>query len=77
MVAKRACTLYSKDMSFLLRKIARQLVQKAASDPRARDKMVKVASDVAKQAQQIAKEDNKAFATGRALRRAFDKMKQP
>lgn len=77
MVAKRPYTLYTNGMSFLLRKIARQLVQKAATDPQARDKMVKVASDVAKQAQKIAKEDNKAFATGKALRRAFDKMKQP
>lgn len=77
MVAKWARPLYTKGMSFLLRKIARQLMQKAATDPQAREKMVKVASDVAKQAQKIAKEDDKAFATGKALRRAFDKMKQP
>lgn len=61
-------------MSILLRKLARYVAQKAASDPQAREKAVKVAGDVVKQARQIAKEEDRAYAAGKAFRRAFDKL---
>lgn len=61
-------------MSVLLRRVARYVAQKAASDPEAREKMVKGARVVLAEAKQIAKEDDRAYAAGRAFRRAFDKL---
>ena len=61
-------------MSIPLHKIARYAAQKAASDPEAREKAVKIARGVVDEAKQIAKEDDRAYAAGRALRRAFDKL---
>ncbi len=61
-------------MSFLLRKVARYVAQKAASDPEAREKVLKGARVVVAEAKQIAKEDDRAYAAGRAFRRAFDKL---
>jgi O-acetyl-ADP-ribose deacetylase (regulator of RNase III) len=63
-------------MSVMLRKIARYVVQKAVSDPAAREKAATVARGVAAEAKQIAKQDDRAYATGRALRRAYDKLKE-
>ena len=62
-------------MSVLLRQIARYVAQKAASDPEAREKMVAAARGVVEEATQIAKEDDRAYAAGRDVRRAFDKLK--
>jgi hypothetical protein len=64
---------YCAAMSVLLRKIARYVAQKAASDPEAREKAVKGARVVFEEAKQIAKENDRAYAAGRAFRRAFDK----
>lgn len=61
-------------MSILLRKIARMVAQKAASDPQAREKMVTVARVVAEEAKQVAREDDRAYAAGRAFRRALTKL---
>ena len=61
-------------MSVLLRQIARNIAQKATSDPEAREKVVKAARGVVEEAKQIAKEDDRAYAAGRAFRRAFDKL---
>ena len=61
-------------MSVLLRKIARYVAQKAASNPEARENVVKAARGVVEEAKQIAKEDGRAYAAGRAFRRAFDKL---
>jgi len=61
-------------MSVLLRQIARYVAQKAASDPEAREKVVKAARGVVEEATQIAKKDDRAYAAGRAFRRAFDKL---
>ncbi len=65
---------YHATMSVLLHQIARYVVQKAASNPEAREKMVKVARGVVEEAKHIAKKDDRAYATGRAFRRAFDKL---
>ncbi len=61
-------------MSAPLRHIARQAAQKAASDPEVREKAAKVASGIVEEAKKIAKEDDRAYAAGKALRRAFDKF---
>ena len=66
---------YRAAMSVLLRQIARYVAQKAASDPEAREKAIKAARGVVVEATQIAKEDDRAYAAGRAFRRAFDKLK--
>ena len=65
---------YRAAMSVLLRQIARNIAQKATSDPEAREKVVKAARGVVEEAKQIAKEDDRAYAAGRAFRRAFDKL---
>jgi len=61
-------------MSVMLRQIARYVTQRAASDPEAREKVIKAARGVVVQATQIAKEDDRAYATGRAFGRAFRKL---
>ena len=61
-------------MSVLLRYIARYLAQKAASDPRVREKVLKAARGVVEKAEKIANENDRAYAAGRAFRRAFDKL---
>ena len=65
---------YRAAMSVLLRQIARYVAQKAASDPKVREKAVKVARGVVEEVKQIAKEDDRAYAAGQAFRRAFDKL---
>ena len=61
-------------MSPLLRHIGRYAAQKLASDPRAREKATKVASVVVGEASQIAHEQDRARAAGRAVRRALNKL---
>ncbi|MCH8950705.1 MAG: hypothetical protein IID49_01055 [Proteobacteria bacterium] len=61
-------------MSFFLRHIARYAAQKLASDPRAKEKLVKAARAVAGEAKQIAGEQDRARAAGRALRRAINRL---
>ncbi len=62
-------------MSGLLRQIARHVVEKAASDPEVREKMVKAARGVVEETKQIAKEDNRAQAAGQAIRRVFENLR--
>jgi hypothetical protein len=61
-------------MSFLLRHIARYAAQKLASDSRVREKAAKAARVVVGEARQIAREEDKARAAGRSLRRAMNKL---
>ena len=61
-------------MSFFLRHIGRYAAQKLASNPRVREKAAKVASAVVKEAKQIAREEDRARAAGRAVRRAINKL---
>lgn len=58
-------------MSVLFRKLAHYIVQKATSDPETRDKVLRVAVRGVGEAKQIAKENDRAYAAGRALRRAL------
>lgn len=62
-------------MSLLMRHIARYVVQKAASDPEVREKMVKAARGVVAETKQIAKEDNRAHAAGQVIRRTYEKLR--
>ena len=61
-------------MAFFLRHIGRYAAQKLASDPRLREKAAKVASAVVSEARQIAREEDRARAAGRAVRRAMNKL---
>lgn len=61
-------------MSLILRQIARYFAHKAVSKPEAREQVVNVARDVVQEAKKIATEENRAYAAGRAFRRAFDKL---
>jgi membrane-bound ClpP family serine protease len=61
-------------MSFFLRHIGRYAAQKFASDPRAREKAAKLANAIVSEARQIAREEDRARAAGRALRRAMNKL---
>ena len=59
-------------MSMLLGKLARYVVQKAASDPETRKKVVRAAGSAADEVKKIAKEEDRAYAAGKAMRRALD-----
>ncbi len=61
-------------MAFFLLHIGRYAAQKLASDPRLREKAAKVASAVVSEASQIAREEDRARAAGRAVRRAINKL---
>ena len=61
-------------MSFLLRHIARYAAQKLAANPRVRETAAKAARVVVDEARQIAREEDRARAAGRALRRVMNKM---
>ncbi len=61
-------------MSFLLRHIARYAAQKLASNPQARETAAKAARAVVDEAKEIARKEDKAFAAGRAVRRAMNKL---
>lgn len=73
-LAKIAAIGYCAGMSVLLRQITRYVAQKAASNPEVRERAVKIGRGVVEEAKQIAKEDDRAYAAGRAFRRAFDKL---
>ena len=61
-------------MSLLFRHIARYATQKLASNPRARETAVKTARVVVDEVRQIAREEDRVRAAGRALRRVMNKM---
>jgi hypothetical protein len=62
-------------VSVLMRQIARYAARRAASDPEVRAKALGAAQSVMAEAKQIAREDNRAYAAGRALRRAVEKLR--
>lgn len=63
-------------MAFLFRHLARYAAQKIASDPKARETAVRAARGVVREARQIAQEKDRAYATGRAVRRALDRLQR-
>jgi hypothetical protein len=62
-------------MSVLMRQIARYVARRAASDPELRAKALGAAQSIFVEAKQIAREDNRAYAAGRAFRRAVEKLR--
>ncbi len=61
-------------MSFLLRNLARYAAQKLASNPQIRKTAAKAARVVVDEAKDIARKEDKAFAAGRAVRRAMNRI---
>ena len=59
----------------ILRQLIYYAAQKAADNPEAREKAIETARVVVEKSKQFAKEDNRAFAAGRAVRQAFEKLK--
>jgi hypothetical protein len=66
--------VYPSTMAALFRHLSRYMTQKIASDPRAREMAAKAAQGVVNEAKQIAKEDDPAYAAGRAVKRALNKL---
>lgn len=65
---------YSIAMSLLFRQIARFVAQKIAADPRLRTKTAEAARYAVEEAKQIAREEDRPRAAGRAVRRALNKL---
>jgi hypothetical protein len=63
-------------MSVLLRRVARYVVQRAASDPEIRKKAGRIARRVLQEAEHVAKDDDRALAAGRAFRRAVNNLRR-
>ena len=61
-------------MSGILRHFARQIVRKIAADPVAREKAARVAAGVVVEAKKIALKKDRAYAAGKAVRRALNKL---
>ena len=61
-------------MSLLLRQIARYAAQKLAANPKVREKAAEAARVAVDETRKIAREEDRARAAGRALRRAMNKV---
>ncbi len=61
-------------MSLLLRNLARYAAQKLTSNPRVRETAAKAARVAVDEAKDIARKEDKAFAAGRAVRRAMNRI---
>jgi hypothetical protein len=61
-------------MAFMIRRIFRYAAQKAASDPRVREKASLAAQFVSEEAKVIAREEDRARAAGRSVRRALNML---
>ena len=65
---------YSTAVSLLLRQIARFAARRIASDPRVRAKAAEAARHAVEEVKQIAREEDRPRAAGRAVRRALRKL---
>lgn len=61
-------------MSLFLRRAFRYAAQKVASDPRAREKAVEAARLVADEVKVIARDEDRARAAGRSVRRFLNRL---
>jgi hypothetical protein len=61
-------------MSLFLKRVARYAVQKVTSDPRAREKAVETAQLIAGEIKLIAREEDRARAAGRSVRRFLNSL---
>lgn len=62
-------------MAFLIRRIFRYAAQKAAADPRVREKAGQAARFVSDEAKTIAREEDRARAAGRSVRKALNLLR--
>ncbi len=59
----------------ILRQLVYYVAQKAAANPKAREKAIEAARAVVQKSKQIAEEDNRAHAAGSAVRKVLDNLK--
>ena len=73
-MAARSPIGYFPSMSFVLRNLARYAAKKLASNPQVREVASKAAHVAADEVREIAGNEDKARAAGRAVRRAMNKL---
>ena len=73
-MAARSPIGYFATMSFVLRNLARYAAKKLASNPQVREAASKAAHVAADEVREIAGNEDKARAAGRAVRRAMNKL---
>ncbi len=59
----------------IFRQLVYYVAQKAAANPEAREKAAEAARAVIQKSKQVAEEDNRAYAAGRAVRQALDNLR--
>ena len=59
----------------ILRQLVYYVSQKVVANPEAREKAAEAARAVIQKTKQIAKENDRAYAAGRAVRKALDKLR--
>jgi flagellar biosynthesis regulator FlbT len=59
----------------ILRQLVYYVAQKVVANPEAREKAAEAARAVIQKTKQIAKENDRAYAAGRAVRKALDKLR--
>lgn len=64
-------------MSFLLKRALGYAARKIAADPRAREKAGEMAKSLTDEVKTIAREEDRAYAAGRSVRRLMKKLKEP
>ncbi len=64
-------------MSLIIGRFARYAARRIAASPKARDFAVKAAKGVADEAKAVAKEEDKARAAGRSVRRIVNSFRNP
>ncbi len=75
MVLIKGYLVYDQTMSLLFRKLANYAVQKIASDPVARQQASDAIRKVSGEVKTIAASNDRAYETGRSVRRALNKFK--
>ena len=73
-MAARSPIGYFPTMSFVLRNLARYAAKKLASNPQVREAASKAAHVAADEVREIAGNEDKAQAAGRAIRRVMNKL---
>ena len=73
-MAARSPIGYFPTMSFVLRNLARYAAQKLASNPQVKEAAAKAAHVTVDEVREIAGNEDKARAAGRAVRRAMNKL---
>ena len=64
-------------MVLMISRFARYAARRIAANPKARDMAVKAAKGIADEAKSVAKEEDKARAAGRSVRRLVKSLREP